>query len=170
MIRWLDAKIKNKSSLLKFNGCDSVDRLLVGALQITGILPHNGGLGLSHRFKMSAGTIAFPIKVIGTVVHGFGRGGKDLGIPTGKNHPFILAFIPCVANLDSTAVELVRQQLDHSYGIYYGWAWFESGRPDKSERYPMVMSFGLNPQYNNQQASAVHTCLDMLAVLISVSV
>lgn len=54
--------------------------------------------------------------------------------------------------MDAGAVEFLCNQLECKYGIYYGWAWFPS---DASVRYPMVMSFGLNPHYGNAHASVV---------------
>lgn len=112
---------------------------------------------------MNLASITFPIRVIGTVVHGFGRGSKELGIPTGtiilqENRHLIHYHL--VANLDPEAVATVHHQLDSAYGIYYGWAWFQNDdHASKNILYPMVMSFGLNPQYNNEQPSVVPTAL-----------
>ncbi len=54
--------------------------------------------------------------------------------------------------MDMNAVSELSEELNHKYGIYYGWAWF-AGK--ESTPYPMVMSFGINPHYGNKQASAV---------------
>ncbi|KAJ2850248.1 riboflavin kinase [Coemansia brasiliensis] len=83
----------------------------------------------------------FPIFVEGQVVKGFGRGGKQLGIPT--------------ANLPSSIVD---QNLDAvSIGVYYGWATVEG---DDTVR-PMVMSLGWNPYFKNEKKSAeVHIIHD----------
>lgn len=60
------------------------------------------------------------------------------------------------------AVDEVRYRLKDRYGIYYGWAWFppadshhniDGVDPLLLRRYPMVMSFGLNPHYNNKTPS-----------------
>ncbi|SLM39963.1 riboflavin kinase [Lasallia pustulata] len=81
----------------------------------------------------------FPLKLNGKVVKGFGRGSKELGIPT--------ANIP-VAGL------AVGGHEDVENGVYYGWAGLNVG-PDGAftgERgtvYPMVMSIGWNPFYKN---------------------
>ncbi len=75
----------------------------------------------------------FPLFQSGKVCQGFGRGSKELGIPT--------------ANLPESVAELIGQKLDS--GIYYGWAKIQG------VVYPMVMSFGWNPYYKNEKRSAV---------------
>ncbi|KAI8904072.1 riboflavin kinase-like protein [Gorgonomyces haynaldii] len=67
----------------------------------------------------------------GPVQKGFGRGGKELGIPT--------------ANLPEDQAQLAGEKIES--GIYYGYAQMES-------IYPMVMSFGWNPYYQNEKRSA----------------
>ncbi|KAI9818935.1 MAG: riboflavin kinase [Pycnora praestabilis] len=78
----------------------------------------------------------FPLKLNGKVVKGFGRGSKELGIPT--------ANIP-IAGLS------VGGHKDVESGVYYGWAGLggkeEFGKQGKV--YPMVMSIGWNPFYKN---------------------
>lgn len=70
---------------------------------------------------------AFYIK--GKVVKGFGRGSKELGIPT--------------ANVDADAL---RHSLAEAVtGIYCGWA----SIGDSGQVYKMCMSIGWNPFYNN---------------------
>lgn len=70
----------------------------------------------------------FPCFVSGTVVKGFGRGSKELGIPT--------------ANYSSDIVN--RFSLET--GIYFGWAQVDNGPVHR-----MVMSVGWNPFYNNTE-------------------
>ncbi|KAM3868195.1 riboflavin kinase [Diretmus argenteus] len=76
----------------------------------------------------------------GEVVRGFGRGSKELGIPT--------------ANFPDSVVE--HLPADISRGIYYGWACVGSG-----DIYKMVMSIGWNPYYKNTKKSmethVIHT-------------
>lgn len=67
----------------------------------------------------------------GTVVHGHGRGGTQLGYPT--------------ANLDTAAVSTVT--LDD--GVFCGYA-----RVDGGKFYPMVMSTGWNPTFQDPTRSA----------------
>jgi len=74
-----------------------------------------------------------PFYLKGPVVKGFGRGSKDLGIPT--------------ANFPESVVESIPQ--DISTGVYYGWAQVDQGPVHK-----MVMSIGWNPFYSNQKKSA----------------
>ncbi|KAJ2682393.1 riboflavin kinase [Coemansia spiralis] len=74
----------------------------------------------------------FPLFVQGTVVKGFGRGSKQLGIPT--------------ANLPSDIVEHALN--DIHIGVYYGWAQVDDG-----EVLPMVMSLGWNPFFKNEKRS-----------------
>ena len=87
----------------------------------------------------------------GLVISGFGRGSKELGIPT-ANLPVSSATNPW---LDSTPS-----------GVYFGWAALHlpASHPDYSESkaggqngftvYPMVMSIGYNPFYKNTVRSA----------------
>ncbi|KAJ2753741.1 riboflavin kinase [Coemansia pectinata] len=74
----------------------------------------------------------YPIFVEGAVIKGFGRGSKQLGIPT--------------ANLPSDAVKLALT--DIPIGVYYGWAQVDGG-----EVLPMVMSLGWNPFFKNKERS-----------------
>jgi len=74
-----------------------------------------------------------PFQLKGMVVKGFGRGSKDLGIPT--------------ANFPESVVESIPD--DISTGVYYGWAQVDQGPVHK-----MVMSIGWNPFYSNQKKSA----------------
>ena len=72
-----------------------------------------------------------PIAFTGTVIHGFGRGAKELGIPT--------------ANLDvrgDGCAGLAALPL----GIYHGWAAVADGPVFK-----MVVSIGTNPHFAKKQ-------------------
>ncbi|CCG83154.1 Riboflavin kinase [Taphrina deformans PYCC 5710] len=76
----------------------------------------------------------FPICLSGEIVKGFGRGSKELGIPT--------------ANL---AEEAIPKLLEHAEsGIYYGLASIDGN----DNVYDMVMSVGWNPYYKNTVRSA----------------
>ncbi|KAJ2819906.1 riboflavin kinase [Coemansia erecta] len=77
-------------------------------------------------------TTPYPIFVEGDVVKGFGRGGKQLGIPT--------------ANLPSSAVDQTLENIP--IGVYYGWA-----QIDQDVVRPMVMSLGWNPYFKNEKRS-----------------
>lgn len=78
----------------------------------------------------------FPYLLEGTVDHGFGRGSKELGIPT--------------ANFSEK--DVLRFSPDLKAGIYLGWAQVDSGTVEK-----MVMSVGWNPFYKNEKkAVEVH--------------
>ncbi|XP_060093461.1 riboflavin kinase [Heteronotia binoei] len=68
----------------------------------------------------------------GEVVRGFGRGSKELGIPT--------------ANFSEGTVENFPS--DIPTGIYYGWASVANGDVHK-----MVLSIGWNPYYKNVKKS-----------------
>lgn len=102
----------------------------------------------------------YPISISGTVVKGFGRGSKELGIPTGKRKKkkknaklfrkgtnIELVFI---ANMNEEALEEMFTECDT--GVYYGWS--QVGEKDTTV-YPMVMSLGWNPYYKNEKRSAV---------------
>ncbi|KAM3937511.1 riboflavin kinase [Leptodactylus fuscus] len=75
---------------------------------------------------------ALPYYCSGEVVRGFGRGSKDLGIPT--------------ANFPEHVVDNLPSDL--STGIYYGWGSISNG-----DVYKMVMSIGWNPFYKNTKKS-----------------
>jgi len=88
-----------------------------------------------------------PIELTSDIVHGFGRGGKKLGIPT--------------ANLDMKP-EIEEKLVDLVSGVYYGLAEFmPSPQVEKSneelelsKQLPMVMSIGFNPYFNNKYKTA----------------
>ncbi|KAH8277271.1 hypothetical protein KR026_008249 [Drosophila bipectinata] len=73
-----------------------------------------------------------PVYVGGTIVRGFGRGSKELGIPT--------------ANFPLEVVKALPDSLPT--GAYYGWANVNNGEVHK-----MVLSIGWNPFYNNKEKS-----------------
>ncbi|WAR16274.1 RIFK-like protein [Mya arenaria] len=73
-------------------------------------------------------TNKLPYFTEGNVVKGFGRGSKELGIPT-ANFP----------------IEIVQQLPEEiTAGVYYGWA-----QVDEGPVFKMVMSIGWNPYYKN---------------------
>ncbi|KAI0189640.1 hypothetical protein F4808DRAFT_33778 [Astrocystis sublimbata] len=89
----------------------------------------------------------FPLRMEGAVISGFGRGSKELGIPT-ANLPVDAAATPWIADARS--------------GVYFGWASLAlpAAHPDIDAAaanfhiYPMVMSIGYNPFYKNSVRSA----------------
>jgi HAD superfamily hydrolase (TIGR01509 family) len=93
--------------------------------------PHR--YGFSPFMDYIAGTIPLdPVwRISGKVVKGFGRGSKELGIPT--------------ANLD--AVSLRGALAEAVTGIYAGWASIGGD----GEVYPMCMSVGWNPVFGNKE-------------------
>ena len=83
---------------------------------------------------MNPSEMKFPHYASGTVVKGFGRGSKQLGIPT--------------ANYPDEIVEKLPECF--TQGVYYGWAQVDDGPV-----YKMVMSIGYNPYYNNEKKTMV---------------
>ncbi|KAM0277878.1 hypothetical protein ACHAQH_005510 [Verticillium albo-atrum] len=92
----------------------------------------------------------FPLKMEGKVISGFGRGSKELGIPT--------ANLP----VDSSTTPWIESSAS---GVYFGWASIAlpADHPDRPAApsttdtpllYPMVMSIGYNPFYKNTVRSA----------------
>lgn len=73
-----------------------------------------------------------PLVLSGEVVKGFGRGSKELGIPT--------------ANFPEDVVESLPKEM--TTGIYFGWASVGNG-----PIYKMVVSIGWNPYYKNEKKS-----------------
>lgn len=77
----------------------------------------------------------FPLRLSGPVIKGFGRGSKELQIPT--------ANIP-IKGLEVGGCEMIES------GIYYGFAGLDlHDEKDKGAVFPMVMSIGWNPFYKN---------------------
>uniref|UniRef100_A0A8C0HTG7 riboflavin kinase n=1 Tax=Balaenoptera musculus TaxID=9771 RepID=A0A8C0HTG7_BALMU len=74
----------------------------------------------------------------GQVVRGFGRGSKQLGIPT--------------ANFPEQVVDNLPADL--STAIYYGWASIGSGEVHK-----MVVSIGWNPYYKNTKKEILNVAI-----------
>lgn len=114
----------------------------------------------------SAGpTSPFPIPLSGPIVKGFGRGSRELGIPT--------------ANIPLAGLSVGGHQEVES-GVYYGWAGVDVDaeglrvRGGKQEGggggvWPMVMSIGWNPFYKNTVRSVVGAVLIIHSPLFSLS-
>ncbi|PHH86411.1 hypothetical protein CDD83_10277 [Cordyceps sp. RAO-2017] len=95
----------------------------------------------------------YPLRMEGKVISGFGRGSKELGIPT-ANLPVDASLTPWITDTPS--------------GVYCGYASLAlpAGHPDASTGagdpgpagrfavFPMVMSIGYNPFYKNTVRSA----------------
>ncbi|KAK7943086.1 riboflavin kinase [Apiospora aurea] len=98
----------------------------------------------------------YPLQMEGEVISGFGRGSKELGIPT-ANLPVDESQMTWIANITS--------------GVYFGYAALRlpanhpdipaatsSSNGDSSSTeyhiFPMVMSIGYNPFYKNSKRSA----------------
>ncbi|KAG9394836.1 Riboflavin kinase [Carpediemonas membranifera] len=77
--------------------------------------------------------------VSGHVIHGFGRGKRQLGCPT--------------ANLDLEHIdEALKATIGTRMGVYAGFATFLSG-VHKGETHPAVLSIGTNPTFANDRPS-----------------
>ncbi|KYK54963.1 Riboflavin kinase [Drechmeria coniospora] len=93
----------------------------------------------------------YPLRMEGRVIAGFGRGSKELGIPT-ANLPVDTASTPWIADARS--------------GVYFGYASLalpashpdqlpsSASAPTPAVVFPMVMSIGYNPFYKNTVRSA----------------
>ncbi|KIY51493.1 riboflavin kinase [Fistulina hepatica ATCC 64428] len=93
----------------------------------------------------------FPLRMEGKVIHGYGRGSKELSIPT-ANLPIDSNLTPWIADITS--------------GVYFGWASlrFPSSSTLSDDTtttshlgfslYPMVMSIMSNKFYQNTERSA----------------
>lgn len=68
----------------------------------------------------------------GVVVKGFGRGSKELGVPT--------------ANFSDDVVNAIPDEIP--CGVYYGWA-----KVDEGSVYKTVLCIGWNPFFKNQKKS-----------------
>ncbi|KAK3381347.1 riboflavin kinase [Podospora didyma] len=92
----------------------------------------------------------YPLRMEGRVIAGFGRGSKELGIPT-ANLPVDASATPWITDFKS--------------GVYFGWASLalppshpnyspSTCSTSKFSLFPMVMSVGYNPFYKNTVRSA----------------
>ncbi|CAL8090300.1 unnamed protein product [Calicophoron daubneyi] len=81
------------------------------------------------RLELRKGVIFY---AAGKIVHGFGRGSKQLGIPT--------------ANMEESVVERLPESVKS--GIYFGWA-----KVDDGPVYKAVVSIGWNPYFRNSKRS-----------------
>lgn len=96
--------------------------------------PEQFGLAPFHDLVHDAVPLDSVIYLKGVVVKGFGRGSKELGIPT--------------ANIDSDSL---RHTLAEAVtGIYAGWASVQG----VEGVHKMVMSIGWNPYFNNKEKTA----------------
>jgi riboflavin kinase len=145
-------------------------------------LPNGGPVTQTPTYRASRPQVVgtetpqtpFPIYLSGAVQKGFGRGGKDLGCPTGHHNR---AYTHCtgthcglIANLPDDSLP---QMVDVApLGVYFGYAQVSARRCDhqvdgpssgtlseeKTVVHPMVMSLGWNPFYKNKKLTAVrHT-------------
>jgi len=90
-------------------------------------------MGSHFVLKMSSQSSSIsPVYSKGIVIKGFGRGSKDLGIPT--------------ANFSDEVISTLPKEIET--GIYYGLA-----NVDEGPVYKMVMSIGWNPYYKNVKKS-----------------
>lgn len=109
----------------------------------------------------------FPISLSGPVIKGFGRGSRELGIPT-ANIPLAGLSVGGHSELES--------------GVYFGWAGLnvddqgnssssddggEGKQKSSSSVWPMVMSIGWNPFYKNTVRSVVRLPLALLSSFLS---
>ena len=93
----------------------------------------------TQRPSMATPRHKLPIRMISTVVRGYGRGSRELGIPT--------------ANLCRETLQSSVDFDDLPCGIYWGFAKVGSGRTPESET-PVckaAISIGYNPTYKNEQ-------------------
>ncbi|VDN26445.1 unnamed protein product [Gongylonema pulchrum] len=100
------------------SGCTEVSKRRMSNTRINGVID-----GCSS-------TALYPFYFHGTVVNGFGRGGRQLGCPT--------------ANLDDSAIS--RLPSDFPTGVFYGFANINCG-----EVYGMVTSIGWNLHFKNER-------------------
>ncbi len=124
---------------------------------------------MSDQFLMSvASRIMRPVYAQGRVIKGFGRGSKELGIPTGNFFIYInmkhkslyisCTFVAFAANFPEEVVESLPADLNT--GIYYGWA-----KVDDEPVRKMVVSVGWNPYYKNEKKSMVRVLRGLVKIL-----
>ena len=115
----------------------------------------------------------FPIFLSGAVQKGFGRGGKDLGIPTGEFPGLGTSsiFIPKLARSFVTAnlpdESIIPMSSACKPGVYFGYSQVYGLSGQEGKLHPMVMSLGWNPFYKNERLTAV--CILLLTTPLSSS-
>lgn len=103
----------------------------------------------------------FPILLSGPVQKGFGRGGKDLGCPTGSHicriRMALIVTTQLQANLPDESITPLSTSV--KTGVYYGYAQVippkDKWPPGDTKVLPMAMSLGWNPFYKNERLTAV---------------
>ncbi|GFH50306.1 riboflavin kinase [Chaetoceros tenuissimus] len=90
----------------------------------------NDSLSPSSSSNMNVPPKELPIRMISTVIKGFGRGSKELGIPTANLCPQNLISTTSFQNLPT--------------GIYFGFANIQN------KVYKAAISIGYNPTYDNE--------------------
>ncbi|KAH0840114.1 riboflavin kinase [Lanmaoa asiatica] len=133
-------------------------------------LPQHPPLVQTNSFRISRPNIVgpdtpedpYPIQLEGTVQHGFGRGSKDLGCPTGVCAPYLFLSSHSLCSLANLPDESITHIASIAKpGVYYGYARvYSSDQPSELPTkdlvvLPMVMSLGWNPFYKNQRMTAV---------------
>lgn len=83
--------------------------------------------------------LGVPFFIKGTVIKGFGRGSKELGIPT--------------ANLNPQQFPQIIEQIPP--GVYFGWSRLKFQDGVLSSIYKMAMNIGWNPFFKNEKKSVV---------------
>jgi len=101
----------------------------------------------------------FPIFLSGAVQRGFGRGGKDLGCPTGE---FIFRYaghltlnLDCFLSANLPDESITPMSSVCKPGVYFGYAQVYGLSGQEGKVHPMVMSLGWNPFYKNERLTAV---------------
>ncbi len=90
-------------------------------------------------------------RVSGEVIKGFGRGSKELGVPTANLDAKCLASVDVIQKEKRAPGEQGQGDQEEVSGIYCGWA----SKGTEPQVYPMVMSIGWNPFYKNKERSCV---------------
>lgn len=104
-----------------------------------------------NNHEQSSSSLLF---VSGTVVHGFGRGSKELNCPTANIDPDIVARIN-----DSLLAPSLFGEDQSGTGIFFGFAQLIRADDESNDVgghltvFPMSASFGFNPCYNNSSKS-----------------
>jgi len=95
----------------------------------------------------------FPARLIGTVVRGFGRGSRDLGVPTanlGIDESLRIRPAAAAGPPTADAYSYAHPALGHlSKGIYWGFARIAA----EDAVYPAAISVGTNPTYGNDSVT-----------------
>lgn len=100
----------------------------------------------------TSSSLRLPIRMTSVVIHGYGRGSTELGIPTANLDPsrLTISYPPSTTSDASVSVSAATRLDDLETGIYYGFCCIKN-KNNEAVVYKSAMSMGYNPTYGNDR-------------------